>query len=1672
MKKIFTIIMVALLGLGQVWAYDASGSAVRQEGDVYYVLYETAESNFSTISSKEYTLKGPGAQVYYEAKCVPILGFSDGALKVAQYVDGAYGGELFSEQPPKNSYKSYGPIGINYKATKIKLYTTTGATGRKYFQNVKVTMAQYLEDASATALNFGNANVGAANTTKTATVNWCNVPAMTYSITGADKDQFEVTVNNNATAGQWGTATFTVSYKHDKVGAHNAKLFIQDTYGEYLQELTLSGSTTKNANTITWDVDETTWKDWNEQLVLGATSSNADVENTPLQYTISNEDYASVENGVVTFLEAGAGKEVTITVTQAEDGNYLGATLVKTFHILRAQTLAWDPMVLNTTIRLNTTRDISAYAVATPAGTRAITYSSSNENVIAVQQDGVTIEALSIGKAELTATLAGDNEYKATSISKEFEVKDKENAVLYLGEMILNDNDEISIYIGENTGAISSTNTASAVGCQITDESVVAYNAETHQLESRALGTTTMVLSQEGNEDYPATELHLTIHVVRYQTVITPSVESLVLFVGDETAVEANSNRIDEEVAVESGNEAVAKYENGMIKAIGAGTTNIFFRHSETDSWSAAEVKVPVTVNRKASSLSVHMNGVAQTEITVYQGEKVNITFEKTSDAEVTVEQTGGQLFATYHEGVLQASNEIGTAYFRAVLPQTTMYEGKVVEFAMTVQKDNRHLPITMSSALWDNSNFKLNTEGTTSWNSEKGIELGDADGGGFNWDDRSVILHFEGIPDKLTFEISTRAIGIGQTLGGATNVEWYIQESSTVNMPEDKIWTETRADNTFSSTYTVQLQPSTRYIKLCYSGNFAGCFHNLRISERKYVQDPEPASVDFGSAVIAEEVIEKEVNVNWCNIAPLTVTHNNPRFTVTPAYFGGYDEYGSQTLTINFTRTMEVGTFLDTIEISNGDETYTKRIPVSAVTTKRAQTVTWNADLVATGFAMNVGEQYPNETMGAVAVVPSGEQVHFTSSDPEIIEVVDDTILVAKAVGTAEITAYQAGSDEYAEASDTQTFTVSMLQKQTITWEQNLYGLLTTSEPVELNATATSGMEITYESANENVVRIEGNLLIVVGEGEATITAKQAGGIDANEVEWLPISLNNYVIVRNPASQCNEMALSVGSLVLSSGLLSTTYDLVGIPTNLSFSAKHGEKANGAWWQGATYAALMVDQYAKVDGVWGWYNIYNTVVGTDDTQVELQLNEEATKVRFRTTEAGTEHTISNIRVPRKKFMRADVAIIEEDAEVNTIWQKTVTVSHSNIDLMTVSTTRGLINLSAATLGEGCGDYGDHSFIASFEATEKNMDYVDTIVITDGKAQPTTLLIPVSLHTIGFKQYVSDFELPSTCHALDVVPVLPTTTNVGLEAIYLSSDSTIAYVENGVLVILSTGTVQITAYQEGNNKYNEASRTKEIEILPEEVDIIEVPMATDVMVGYPLSMSQLLGGEASVEGSFAWETPDLIPDLGEETNKGYFNAVFTPTSPLYAVMVVPVEVTVSSNVPTYGYYTAYICEGDSAEFDGLWFYGEMEEEAITMNSMQNMYGGDSVVIFSIVVYPVETVELSETLHVGDTLRLDDAIWFALNEGEETLLADAEYIMENAGEWTLIQHAKTEHDCEKTIVRTITIEEAGNPIGTGFENVQNDDVQCTKVLREGVMYIRRGEHQYTIDGKRVR
>ena len=1252
------------------------------------------------------------------------------------------------------------------------------------------------------------------------------------------------------------------------------------------------GTQITNETTVTITSAQTLYAHWKFVVTFDPNGEGASV-NPSSKWALNGSTYGELPtptrrfydfNGWFTAAEGGSQVQANTTVT-ATDHHTLYAHW--TLHP-ENQVISWGTMLFN--MARGTRQPI---APTTNSG-NSYTCVSDNEAVISI--DGEYLVANAAGDANITISFAGNDFFNPATMTEKFSVWSKETPNFHPNGFSDSETNELKV---DDVVTLSLTNVSAGLNGEFTavasTDNVIGIAREGNALIFTALheGSTSITVTQTENADVFGATKTYTFHVTRHEPEFELSATALEL---EQTAL-LTLNHVDGQ-SITFAPEGIVSYDatTGIITAIAPGSTTLTVSQPQTNSIAAKEATFNITVSKKTPSLTVIMDDEPRTSLTIFRGETVHVAFEKVSDAEVVVTNVSGAQIASFVNGVMTTGG-VGAAKYRATLPETDTYQAKSVDFTLTVNAYSGHLTIT-----------------------DRAYTVGS--GEAIDWTDKYETMHFEGIPDKLSFNfayIYIAAANVGNPTLSYDNLNstaqfflgtvddskrghgnthmLYVEESADGNT-WTTIWTDDDATNKDTrSSGEIQLNKATRHIRFHHSCNYANSYTNIQVSELKYVENPDPASIDFGSAVINSGEVSKTSLINWCNIAPLSVTSSNPRFTVSPTSFGNFEAAGSQVLTISYTHTNEAGTNEGDITITNG--TNTKTIHVKAITTKRPQTITWNTELVKTNFAMNVDEQYPDDNISTIATATSGDRITFTSDHPEIVEVIADTALLAKAIGTAHITAYQAGDDEYLEVSDTKTFQVTSKQKQSITWEQNLYGLLTTSGSLELTATASSNGEITYTSGNTNIVTVSGNILTVVGEGETYITARQAGFTDSEGIEWLEVELNNYVIVRNPASQCNEMALSQSSLTLNSSKKQQDYTLAGIPNTLTFTAKHGTKSNSSWGS-ANYSSLIVEEYKNQDGLWDWYKKFDEVVGTSEGNYSVAIDESATKIRFRTLETGTDHTITNIRLTRKKIMRADIASVDREAETNTAWQQTVTVTHSNIDLMTVTAQKGLLSVSTATLGEGCGDYGDDAFTVSFTPTEKNREYKDTIVITDGKAQPSTIRIPVRLVTKGLNQTIDGFELPATAKTTDVIAVNATAYSQ-LPVTYESSDDEIAYVENGYLVILKDGTVTITAKQEGNDKYDAAPSVEQtIVISKTETTITTAPTAATITYGQTLNESALTGGEGSVEGTFVWETPDAVPAAGTPS----YNVLFVPTqSGIYATASTLVSVRVEKATPT-------------------------------------------------------------------------------------------------------------------------------------------------------------------------
>lgn len=189
------------------------------------------------------------------------------------------------------------------------------------------------------------------------------------------------------------------------------------------------------------------------------------VEGATLTYTSSNANVATYEDGVVLALAEG---EATITATFAGNDEYKAVTTTLAVTVVdnrQEVTLAFSDVPAE--INLNET---ATYAVtATPAVEGlSVTYSSSAPTVVSVDEATGEITALATGSATITATFAGNDEYKAAEASYTIAVVDPSFVAskyeLVTDATTLKADDEIIIVDYEATGATYaiSTNQKSA----------------------------------------------------------------------------------------------------------------------------------------------------------------------------------------------------------------------------------------------------------------------------------------------------------------------------------------------------------------------------------------------------------------------------------------------------------------------------------------------------------------------------------------------------------------------------------------------------------------------------------------------------------------------------------------------------------------------------------------------------------------------------------------------------------------------------------------------------------------------------------------------------------------------------------------------------------------------------------------------------------------------------------------------------------------------------------------------------------------------------------------------------------------------------------------------------------------------------------------------------------
>lgn len=151
--------------------------------------------------------------------------------------------------------------------------------------------------------------------------------------------------------------------------------------------------------------------------------------------------------------------------------------------------------------------------------------------------------------------------------------------------------------------------------------------------------------------------------------------------------------------------------------------------------------------------------------------------------------------------------------------------------------------------------------------------------------------------------------------------------------------------------------------------------------------------------------------------------------------------------------------------------------------------------------FADPGSRQYSATTFNLTATASSGLPVSYASANTAVATISGSTVTIV-GVGTTEITASQAGDATYnAATNQVRTLTITKAN-QTISFTG--FGLKKYGDaPFAVTASASSGLPLTFTSANTSVATVEGNVVTITGAGMATVTISQAGNANYNPATY-----------------------------------------------------------------------------------------------------------------------------------------------------------------------------------------------------------------------------------------------------------------------------------------------------------------------------------------------------------------------------------------------------------------------------------------------------------------------------------------------------------------------------------------------------------------------------------------
>jgi len=1132
-------------------------------------------------------------------------------------------------------------------------------------------------------------------------------------------------------------------------------------------------------------------------------------------------------------------------------------------------------------------------------------YKSNNTTAAVVASDSVTINVPTTGfitnqDVTISVKTAETDYYLAGNSSHDYLIEPKKTPVFQLDGVTLNEDVTIDLLIGE-TASMSFSNIDETEATFVTPSSgdyvTYVHDSEAHTgvITATAFGNQTLQFQQQGNDTIFGLVRSVTVRVKKHPVTLTTTLDGGTWLVDSIYAGAVYSVNAPEEgepaqasVSVTSSNESGLRYVDGAWKAVGeANDVTLTIRQAANDYWEGDTITATIDVIKHTPVITWQMENS-------YPWGAIIGTPVLSSNEEIAFSLTSSDAtIANWVNGQIEVYNKEGDVTF--TLAQDGNYKWSAASTNLTktihVFQPQNHVPFTIG-----NSNkgdiATVSDSRYVVWDTD-GYKMGDNKIILKNAPDAYVVLQLSGVPDSLLFTKTLDEYCVLSACSYPVDDQclFEVYESTTNGNWGDPIFSYNK-QQVSKDTFAL-LSASTKFVKLRYYGTVYGHFNNIKVTERKGID--VPATYDFGTGYVGNTATERDIDVEWYNVKNCTVSIDDETyFTLddeSESFTTKLDSFGVAPIHVTYSHEV-YGTHTATMTITSSDTpAKTATITLTGTTDKAIQSIIWREDITP----LPLDEPYED-----AAYATSGLDVVLTAEKSDIVRISNDTI-EGIGVGTTKVYAYQAGDSKWATVRDTIEIEVTNKHIQHIVWNDKLNNIKceegkTVTKTLTAASDSLPSLPITYELDDDadDFASVDDNILTITGWGSGYITARQAGNED-----YVGVSKKVKLVSRDPNADCKPLVLDEPNEKTLHTVSSKEYTLNGEPWQIEFDAKCNATAVNGLYVGEYYDKAW-HQVAYIPRTGD-----NSITSSESHFGPFDLHENATKVKLYTELGATmTRTYRNVEVSTARYLRLKTNEMDFSAvQMGQTVDQQFYINYSNItgaldvELKHASTQFVVIT---ETVGEDCGDI-DHNAAITIRFTGRTLGTEnDTIVISNKKQR---LEVPVSATVTQQTQVITwNQSNPANYTALADDVQLTATATSGEEVTFASSDDDVAEAyrkDNGEwwLDIKKGGTITVTASQAGNARYAAAPSVGHSYVISRIVpEITTVPTASALTKLNPaLSNSALTGGVATVDGSFAWESPETEATIG---NSGY-TVVFTPdNTDVYETVTCTVVVVVS------------------------------------------------------------------------------------------------------------------------------------------------------------------------------